>query len=234
MTNQLFGQTDNQRLKNLSYHVVGVIGNNPQVGGTGFFIKKGQSYYLVSAWHSFSFKNHLTRVSQNEKSQLIKEIIVYRNLEDIRTNKYSRVELMDSTTQQPTYLSVYQNEKLLDISAVPVKRQPSFEFDYYDVDNERTNVEAKIGDYAFYYGFPIKNGKQSDAVEYFEGKISETNINELTVDIVGYTGCSGAPLFFRKGHGQYLWGVMFYALKDNTGRGEKCKAVDLKSLIELL
>ncbi len=171
MTNLLFGQTENHGAKNLSYHVVGVIGNVPEVGGTGFFIKKGQSYYLVSAWHSFSFKNHLTGLSENKKSQLIKEIIVYRNLEDIRTHNYSRVQLIDSVAQHPTYLSVYQNEKIIDISAIPVNRKAPFEFDYYDLDNERKDVEPKVDDNVFYYGFPIENGKQSNTVELFEGNI---------------------------------------------------------------
>ncbi|HMJ67382.1 MAG TPA: hypothetical protein VK508_00725 [Cyclobacteriaceae bacterium] len=197
MTNLVSAQTQNYEKINLSYHVVGIIGNSPQVGGTGFFIKKGQFYYLVSSWHSFSFKNHITGASENKSSHLIKEVIVYRNLEDIKTNNYSRVQLIDSTMQHPTYLSVHQNGKLLDISAIRVKRHPPFEFDYYDLNNEGPKVETKIGADTFYYGFPIMNGKQSDAAEHFEGKISEIDLNELTMDIVGYMGCSGAPLFVR-------------------------------------
>jgi hypothetical protein len=64
--------------------------------------------------------------------------------------------------------------------------------------------------------------------------ISKTNINEMTMDLVGFTGCSGAPLFVREGRSEHLWGVLFYALKDTTGKGEKCKAVDLRSLIDIL
>ena len=236
MTNNLQGQNEKDRLKNLSYHVVGVIGNKEQVGGTGFFIKKGTAFYLVSAWHSFSFKNHLTQNSNIENSQLITEIVVYRNLVDIKTNKYSRIDLIDSTTKQPTYLSIYQSDKLLDISAIQINRHDSFNFDYYDVDSANTKVKASIKDDAFYYGFPIKNGRQNDVVEYFEGKISEMDLEgrEVTIDIVGYTGCSGAPLFVRVGQRKYLWGVLFYALKDSMGIAERCKAVDLTSLIERL
>jgi|GEM_PF-6641754 len=236
ITTVLRGQTNNQVLKNLSYHVVGVIGNKEQIGGTGFFIKKGTAFYLVSAWHSFSFKDHLTQKSTNDNTQSIKEIIVYRNLADIRTDNYSRINLINSVTQQPTYLSIYQDDSLLDISAIQVNRQSPFEFDYYEVDNIDKEVKAKINGEVFYYGFPIRNGRQSDNAEYFEGKTSGANLErkELVVDIVGQTGCSGAPLFFKSGQREYLWGVLFYALKDNTGRAERCKAVNLNSLIERL
>ena len=236
MTNLVQGQTDKEGLRNLSYHVVGVVGNKEQVGGTGFFIRKGTAFYLVSAWHSFSFKNHLTQRSDNEEFQLIKEIVVYRNLADIKTNNYSRIELVNQTTGQPTYLSIYQNDTLLDISAIQVKRQGAFEFDYYDLANADPKAKVSVNDDVFYYGFPIKNGRQSDAAEYFDGKISEIDSkgNELTADIVGYTGCSGAPLFFSVGQSKHLWGVLFYALKDNTGRAERCKAVDLNSLLDRL
>lgn len=236
LTKNLQGQMVKDELKNLSYHVVGIIGNKEQVGGTGFFIKKGTAFYLVSAWHSFSFKNYQTQKSNIENSHLIKEIVVYRNLVNIKTNKYSRIDLIDSTTKQPTYLSIYQSDKLLDISAIQVNRQDSFDFDYYDVDIANTKVTASINDDAFYFGFPIKNGRQSDEVEYFEGKISGISLEnkDLTADITGYTGCSGAPLFVRVGQSIYLWGVLFYALKDSTGKAERCKAVDLNPLIERL
>jgi hypothetical protein len=236
MTNKVQGQTDKEGLRNISYHVVGVVGNKEKFGGTGFFIKKGTAFYLVSTWHSFSFKNHLNQKSNNEDFQLIKEIVVYRNLADIETNKYSRIELINRTTGQPTYFSIYQNDALLDISAILVKREGEFDFDYYDLENADQKHKISVNDDVFYYGFPIKNGRQSDAAEYFDGKISEIDSkrNELTADIVGYTGCSGAPLFFRVGQSTYLWGVLFYALKDNTGKAMRCKAVNLNLLIDRL
>jgi len=230
------GQTNNESFRKYSYHVVGVIGNKAEVGGTGFFVKKDSNYYFISAWHSFSFKDPITKTFTNEKAHLIQDIIVYRKLSDIAIDNYERVKLFDNKNGVPTFSSINYEGVLLDISAIKINRENIFKFDFYNIDINKDNIEELTGDSVFYFGFPIRNARQVDSSEYFKGTIIGTDDKkkEFTIDIVGYIGCSGAPLFIDRRKKNNLIGVLFYALKDNTGKANVCKAVDIKILLKTL
>lgn len=229
-------QSDVENMKKYSYHTVGVLGNKAEIGGTGFFLKKGAKFYFVSAWHCFSFKNHISKNYENPKAPLIKDIIVYRNLKDIGTNDYLRIQLSDSITSKPKYLSIYQKNKLLDISAIEIEWSSTYKFDFYEFKDDFNSTQANITDKVFYYGYPIINGKQNDLSEYYNGTITDINkeLDEYTIKITGYTGCSGSPLFIEKDNKPILIGVIFYALKDYTGKASYCKSIDIKYLINNL
>lgn len=229
----LNAQLDRKYMDKYSYHIVGVIGNKAEIGGTGFFLKKGLKYYFVSAWHCFSFKNHITKSSENPKASLIKDIIIYRNLSDIRTDDYLRITIKDSINSTPKYISIFQEDNLLDISAIEIEWLSSYKFDFYEFKDDSYLTQVTIGDNAFYYGYPIINGKQSDLSKYYQGAITELNKvqDEYTIKITGYTGCSGSPLFIEKDGIQILKGVLFYALKNAEGKANYCKAIDIKHLI---
>ena len=55
-----------------------------------------------------------------------------------------------------------------------------------------------------------------------------------TIEITGNEGCSGAPLFKIENNKFTFAAMIFYALKDNSGKASLCKAIDIKWLQDWL
>src|SRR5258706_9046699 len=225
--NSCYSQNSGYLYKKYSYHTTSMIDNKPILAGTGFFLKYKSKFYLVSAWHSFSFKNHISKTFENPDAANINNIVIYKTIKDIRPGKYLRLEV-NSRKKLPSYLEKRLNDTLFDISAIEVLRTPSFEFDYIDFKIVDTN-QITIDDSVFYYGFPIINGKQQDTTHFFSGNVTQidNHRNEYIINIGGYIGCSGSPVFRVSDNKIALKGLLFYALKDSSGRADTCKAVDI-------
>lgn len=142
-------QIQSDAFKKYSYHITGIAGNKPLVGGTSFFVKYNSKYFLVSAWHCFTFKNHLTETFENPESTGITSIVVYRNLADISPDNFMRITIKSTITNDPTFFKKRLNDTLVDISAIEVYRNLPFEFDYIDV-NDIDTSDIEINDSIIY------------------------------------------------------------------------------------
>ena len=91
-------QSEDTLLQKYSYHVIGFISEKPAVGGTAFFVEYKSKFYLVSAWHCLSFKNIFTEDYDNSQQRDINTIIVYRNVSDVQSGKFTFISLLDSVT----------------------------------------------------------------------------------------------------------------------------------------
>lgn len=222
---------DHLNFKKLSYHVVGLAENEPKVGGTGFFVKSKEKYFFVSALHCITFKNHLTEEYIDPNNSKINNLLIYRNLTDIRTDNFLRFDtkLIDNKTVD--VLTKRINDTLIDIGAIEIQLTTSFKFDYINIEDHEFK-ELNNDDTLIYYGFPIINGHQVDTPQIFYGKpLSVSNRRgEFIINIQGYIGCSGSPVFAIKNRQVYLVGILFYALKDEIGKASLCKALNSNQL----
>lgn len=228
-------QMPDTSLQKYSYHIIGFVGENPGIGGTAFFVKYKSKFYLVSAWHCFSFQDSYTQAYDNPKGKEITTVIVYRAVSEIPSGKFTFISLMDSIDHRPIYSEIRQSDTILDISAIQVERKPPFLFDYIEL-NDHGMTPEKAGDSLTYFGFPVINGTQVDISQGFTGAIKETFTKQKEFNIISnaYTGCSGSPLFTAGQWHPRLKGVLFYAFKDISGMAHECRAIDISWLFPLL
>lgn len=214
-----------------SYHIIGMVGNKPTKGGTGFFIRKSSRYYFVTAWHCFTHKHYITKQGENVNDSCVDSFLIYKSMNDMQRGNYIIIP-----SNVINYREIYYNNALMDISAIDFyPPSSSFDFNFMDFDNYLT-PEAEKGSAIFYYGFPIRDRNQVHEPEYFDGVVLnvEKSTKEITIKCEGYVGCSGAPLFVMKNHSPYLLGVLFNALKDAAGKAQILKAVQFSVLYEEL
>ncbi|MDP4256152.1 MAG: hypothetical protein Q8938_19250, partial [Bacteroidota bacterium] len=139
-----------------------------------------------------------------------------------------------SLTGKPIYAVKKFGDTVLDISTIEIDRQQTFPFEYLEV-SPGTAGPVRIGSSIAYCGFPIIGQAQVNSSQYFEGRVTDSRSNrkEFTMAIVGYTGCSGSPIFDIGESTPRLCGVNSYAKKDGVGRADSCRAVDIIHLFDL-
>lgn len=135
---------------------------------------------------------------------------------------------------RPKYMEIKRNDTTIDISAIEVDRKEPFLFNYFTL--EKTSSLLSADAQAYYFGFPIIDGRLSDTSRVFEGTVEkfDRDNKEYLLSIEGFIGCSGAPLLRKVNNQAILTGVLYYALKDESGHAFKVKALDISWLQTLL
>ncbi|MBP6811710.1 MAG: trypsin-like peptidase domain-containing protein [Saprospiraceae bacterium] len=173
--------------------------------GTGFVIKSKTRYYLITNWHIVTHRNAWDNSWMDEIHVIPDSIKIMHNSKGV--GNYSlRTEALLDKDKKPLY-HVFRSEKsIVDVVAIPLK--DTIGLDIYPVNYSITYSDLRITptNMVFVVGFP-KGKKFSESGNQYlpiwkSGTIaSEPDVNEggkpiIWLDLQGYTGMSGSPVYF--------------------------------------
>jgi hypothetical protein len=177
--------------------------NKQKLGSaTGFVIKSETQSYLVTNWHVVSNKDAKTKKWLNPKLHLSpNKIRILHNADKLGTYTIKEETLIDSTNK--TLFKEFKiGNNIVDVVAIPLKDTiPNVKL--YPVNYKKTadSLVVMPTDRVFILGFP-KGVRSAPALPIWKSGLiaSEPDIDQegkpiIWIDILGYGGMSGAPVY---------------------------------------
>lgn len=177
--------------------------NNQNLGkATGFVIKSSTQNYLITNWHVVSNKDPNTKNWLNPKLPLSPNKIRILHNADTLGNYTIREEILIDTANKTLFKEFNVGNHIVDVVALPLKDTiPNVKI--YPVDYKKTTDSLVImpTDRVFVLGFP-KGILSAPALPIWKSGLiaSEPDIDQegkpiIWIDIFGYGGMSGAPVY---------------------------------------
>lgn len=169
---------------------------------TGFIIKSKTQNYLITNWHVASNKDPNTKQWINPKLQIApNKIKILQNSKTLGNYSIKEEEL---TTKNGTKLFTEFNigNTIVDVVAIPIK-DTVIDVKIYPVNYDKTpdSIVVMPTDRVFVLGFP-KGFKSAPALPIWKSGLiaSEPDIDQegkpiIWIDILGYGGMSGSPVY---------------------------------------
>ncbi|MEM8968144.1 MAG: serine protease [Bacteroidota bacterium] len=256
LANTIIGQDQEiTRIESIqSLYVETYSGNIPLGSGTGFVIKSQSQNYLITNWHVTTNKNPKTKIWIDPKMPLSPDRIrILHNATILGNHTFKEEKLIDITGKQ-TFTEFTIKNEMVDVVAIPLKDTTNIKLYPVDYENTYDSIILTPTDRVFVLGFPL--GKMSfPAFPIWKSGLiaSEPDIDQegkpiIWIDMFGYGGMSGSPVYIIKNKIDYKNGdvldiyggsrIFFVGVfshgSPNIGTGALWKSIYLKKLFRTL
>ncbi|SDF78081.1 Trypsin-like peptidase domain-containing protein [Celeribacter baekdonensis] len=169
--------------------------------GTGFFVKHGTQWFIVSNWHVFSGRNPRTGQPRHSSCAIPDECIaVKREMRDHRLVVIKhKLKLLDEN-ENPLWLDHPEHGQNVDIAALKVNQNTvGIARNILSVDGHQEDMFVDLGGDLFIPGYPQGYSEQGSFPIWKKATLATSPefdplpINPLIVDTASREGMSGSP-----------------------------------------